>query len=115
MTYMQVHGVGMNGAPYVAYYNMDMTDLDIEVGVPVAMVTEGNGRVESDVLPSGKYASTLHIGPYSTLEPAYRALMAYMENHNLKSNGPAYEFYLNDPQDTPENKLETKIQFIVGS
>lgn len=111
MTYMQVHGVGMMGAPYVAYYNMDMNALDIEVGVAVSMLTEGNDRIQSDTLPAGKYIATLHVGPYKKIEPAYRALMTYMEEHNLEANGVAYEFYLNDPQDTLEDELQTKVLF----
>lgn len=111
MTYMQVHGVGMKGAPYVAYYNMDMNDLDIEVGVAVSKPAEGNERIKSETLPEGRYISTLHVGPYKKIEPAYRALMSYMEEHNLKATGVAYEFYLNDPQDTLEENLETKVLF----
>ena len=31
-----------SGAPFVAYYNMNMLNLDIEIGFPVKRVLEGN-------------------------------------------------------------------------
>ena len=35
------------GAPYVAYYNMDMSDLDIEIGFPVGKKLPGKGEIKA--------------------------------------------------------------------
>ena len=32
-----------------------------------------------------------------------------MHEQGLETNGPAYEFYLNDPQDTPRDELKTLV------
>jgi effector-binding domain-containing protein len=48
-------------------------------------------------------------GPYNQIEPAYNAIMDYAAANNYALTGVCYEFYLNDPADTPENELLTKI------
>lgn len=113
MGYMQQEGVEMSGAPFTAYYNMDMNNLDIEVGVPIGSEVKGEGTIKCNYIPSGKYISTLHIGSYSQIEPAYNALGKYMEEHNFVATGVAYEFYLNDPVEIPEERLETRIAFLL--
>jgi effector-binding domain-containing protein len=99
------------GAPYVAYYNMDMDDLDIEIGFPVSKTLPGKGEVQTGEIPAGKQATCLYVGPYNKIEPAYGALMKYIQEKGLTPTGVAYEFYLNDPGETPENELQTKIAF----
>ena len=98
-----------SGAPYVAYFNMDMQDLDIEIGFPVARTVAGRGEVESGCIPSGRYATTLHTGPYGEIAPAYEALAAWLRKEGLEASGTAYEFYLNDPQATCPEELQTQI------
>jgi effector-binding domain-containing protein len=102
-----------SGAPFVAYYNMDMQDLDIEIGFPVAHSVNGKGEVRSGQIPAGKYASCLFTGPYSESSPAYEALSAWIRKHGHEATGIAYEFYLNDPQVTQEKDLQTLISLPV--
>ncbi len=97
------------GAPFVAYYNMDMQDLDIEIGFPVARQLPGNGKVQAGSLPAGRYATTLYTGPYPDIAPAYEALSAWLRKNGIEPTGVAYEFYLNDPQSTPSQELQTQI------
>lgn len=97
------------GPPYAAYYNMDMQDLDLAIGFPVRKGVVGEGEIESGEIPEGSYAATVHTGPYSAIEGAYQALMAWMEGEALEASGVAYEFYLNDPQSTPPEALQTQI------
>lgn len=111
MQYLMEIGENPAGAPFAAYYNMDMNDLDVEIGFPVAQKIDGKGKVQSSEIPAGKYATTLHIGPYSGVEPAYNALMAWINENNYTPTGIAYEFYLNDPSEIPENELQTQIMF----
>ena len=99
------------GAPFSAYYNMDMQDLDLEIGFPVSGQLEGKGEIQAEVIPGGKMATCLYVGPYKGIEPAYNALQAFMDDNNSELTGVAYEFYLNDPGETPEEELETQIVF----
>ena len=62
------------GAPYIGYYNMDMEDLDIELGFPVAKALPGKGEFKASQLPGGKTGTCLYTGPYGEMPAAYEAL-----------------------------------------
>jgi effector-binding domain-containing protein len=99
------------GPPFVAYHNEDMQDLDIEAGCPVARELPGRGEIQAGEMPGGKVATCLHTGPYSDIGPAYEALSSWMEDKGYEPAGAAYEIYLNDPEETPPEELETLIMF----
>jgi len=99
------------GPPFVAYYNMDMEDLDIEVGLTVSKHVAGKDRIQASELPEGKIATCVHTGPYGEVGPAYAALSAWMEANGHVPTGVAYEFYLNDPSETPPEELMTQVVF----
>jgi len=52
------------GAPFVAYYNMDMQNLDIEIGFPVSKKLPDKGDIKPGEIPAGNFAICLHTGPY---------------------------------------------------
>jgi effector-binding domain-containing protein len=108
-----IYGQGAQpaGAPYVAYYNMDMQALEIEAGFPLAQPLPGSGEVQAGQIPAGEYASVLHVGPYPEIGSAYKALNLYLQQQTRQATGVSYEFYLNDPTDTPADRLETEILF----
>lgn len=111
MQYMEEIKETPTDAPFVAYYNMDMTDLDIEVGLPVSKPIPGKGEVRQSEIPAGKQVSCIYTGPYSKCEPAYNALIQWVAENGHEAVGTAYEFYLNDPKDTPEEQLATRIMY----
>ncbi|MFA7467598.1 MAG: GyrI-like domain-containing protein [Desulfotomaculaceae bacterium] len=83
--YLNELGEQPSDAPFVAYYNMDMQALDLEIG--------------------------FCFGPYSQLEPAYHALMQWIGENEYTATGVEHDFYLNEPGKTPESELLTKIVF----
>ena len=97
------------GPLFVAYHNMDMQDLDVEIGCAFDQLLSGDGEVRPGGIPAGRAAECLHVGPYAELGGAHQALWAWMAQHGLQPAGPAYEFYLNDPADTAAADLETRI------
>ena len=99
------------GPPYVAYFNMDMQDLDIEIGFPVSKKLDGKGNIQCSDIPGGQFAACLFTGPYSEIEAAYTALAEWTKAQGFSSTGTAYEIYLNDPSETPPAKLQTQILF----
>jgi effector-binding domain-containing protein len=103
-------GLEPSGPPFVIYRNMDMQDLDIEAGVPVADGFRTDGHVVSSEIPAGRVATCLYTGPYDRIGEAYDGLMSWMEEHSVTGSGPSYEFYLNDPADTPPEQLQTDIR-----
>ncbi|GBF35750.1 transcription activator effector binding [Desulfocucumis palustris] len=96
---------------FAAYYNMDMEDLDVEMGFPVARPLAGKGEIKSSQIPAGKRVSCMYKGPYSLMEPVYNAMMRWINENGHAPVGVAYEFYYNSPMEVPESELLTKIVF----
>ena len=113
MQHLGPKGIQPAGPPFAIYYNMDMTNLDVEIGFPVATAVEGSGRVKPGKIPGGKAAVTIHVGPYEKIEEGYNSLAAFVKEMNLETESFTYEFYLNDPGAVPPEKLETEIYFPV--
>ncbi|MDH5219298.1 MAG: GyrI-like domain-containing protein [Gammaproteobacteria bacterium] len=109
----QQEGIQFSGAPYAAYYNMDMENLDVEAGFPVLLTETDKENIHTGEIPAGRYATTIHTGPYSQVEPSYNTLMQYMQENGVESTGIVYEFYLNDPDTTPPDQLQTQILFLL--
>lgn len=110
MQYLGELGEQPTGMPFAAYYNMDMQNLDIEIGFPVAKPLPDRGDIHHGQLPVGKIATTLHIGPYDTVGPAYETLTKFAQNQGYTPSGVAYEFYYSDPS-TPPEQIQTRITF----
>ena len=100
-------------APYTAYYNLDMQDLDVEMGFPVAGPLPGKDEVKAGEIPAGRYVSCMFKGPYSQMEPVYNEMNKWMQENKLEPAGAAYEYYYNGPQDVPESELLTRISLPV--
>lgn len=98
-----------SGPPFVAYYNMDMDDLDIEIGFPVNIPLPPSQDIKCSEILAGDYLETMYKGAYNNIEAAYNDLMKYMDDNNLQWDGVSYEFYLNDPAKTPPEELQTDI------
>ena len=113
MQVMGTSGVQPAGPPFAVYHNMDMSNLDVEIGFPVTAKTQGSGRVKAGKLPGGKAAVTVHVGPYQKIEEAYNRLTAYVKEQGLETESFCYEFYLNDPGETKPEDLKTEIYFPV--
>lgn len=99
------------GAPFVAYYNMDMAHLDLEIGIPVSEALPGQGQIQAGQIPGGRLATCLHVGPYDALAATYEALTAWMGEQGYVPSGVAYEMYLDDPAHTPPEELRTLVVF----
>lgn len=94
--------------PFVAYHNMDMENLDVEMGFPIAKTIPGKEDIFSLKIPEGKVLFCMYQGPYSEIEPTYREMLIWAEERNLKPINPFYEYYYNRPE-TPTDKVLTKI------
>ena len=104
-------GEQASNAAFAAYYNMDMENLDVEMGFPVAKPLAGKGEIIAGEIPAGKQASYMYKGPYQAMEPVYEAFNRWMTENGHTPTGVCYEFYYNSPMDVPESELLTKIVF----
>ncbi|MCX5780858.1 MAG: GyrI-like domain-containing protein, partial [Firmicutes bacterium] len=107
--YLLEIGQKPTGAAYAAYYNMDMQDLDVEMGFIVEKPIEGRGEIKASEIPGDKQVSCMYKGPYNQMEPVYKAMMEWMAVNQYIPTGVAYELYFNDPSQVPESELLTKI------
>jgi effector-binding domain-containing protein len=110
MQYLGELGEQPVGAPFAAYYNMDMQNLDIEIGFPVAHKLAGKAEIQASEFPGGRLATTLHIGPYDQCGSAYEALTQWITTNGYEAAGTAYEIYFSDPS-TPPQEMRTEIVF----
>ncbi|MFC1802718.1 GyrI-like domain-containing protein [Thermoproteota archaeon] len=109
--YLGEMGEQIESPAYAAYYNMDMQNLDVEIGFPVSDDLPGRNDVKPSKIPAGKYVSCVFTGPYSDIEPAYNALTKEIKENGYEVTRIAYELYLNDPDVIPPNELKTEILF----
>jgi effector-binding domain-containing protein len=99
------------GAPFAAYYNMDLQDLDVEIGFPVAHTLPIVDDLLAGEIPAGKYATCQYEGPYQDIGFAYEALTKFLQEREYQSSGVSYEYYMNDPTETLPEKLMTQVVF----
>ncbi|MGE5329556.1 MAG: GyrI-like domain-containing protein [Deltaproteobacteria bacterium] len=96
---------------FAAYYNLDMNDLDVEMGFPVSKAIFGKGEINASEIPAGKQVSCMYKGPYNQMESVYNEINKWMNEKGFVPTGICYEFYYNSPMDVPESELLTKIVF----
>lgn len=99
--------------PFIAYYNMDMAQLDVEIGVPVARPIESRDNMHASYIPAGKKAVGMYKGPYQGMREIYEAMNQWLSEHHHDPTGVVYEFYYNSPDEVPESELLTKIMFLL--
>lgn len=101
------------GAPYAAYLNVnedeDFAEFDLEMGFPIAREVPVKDELFISRTYEGRVVTTTHKGSYQTLEEAYCAVMEYIAQNSLEPVGIYYDYYLNDPSNTPEEDLLTKV------
>ena len=97
------------GHPFVIYYNLDMQDLDIELGFPVPQPFPGKGEIHASRMETGKVATSLYTGPYEDCGPAYEELAQFVKDQGYEATGAAIEYYLNDPSQPPFEEAQTRI------
>ena len=116
-------GISPAGAPFWKYNVIDMDrGLEVEVGVPVAAVVDGDGQVLAGVLAAGRYASLRYTGHPDGLMGATAHLLEWAAQQNLTwdvsqaADGERWaarlEIYETDPADEPDmTKWTTQLAF----
>ena len=107
--YLNELGEQPSDVPFTAYYNIDMQDLDVEMGFPVSRVLPGKGDIKASEIEQGKIVSYMYKGPYSAMEPVYNEIFKWMSEKGYQPKGVYYEYYYNAPDEVPESELQTRI------
>jgi effector-binding domain-containing protein len=117
-----------HGPAIIRYLTTDMSkELDIEVGFAIDHFITGDDGILTDILPAGKYATLLYIGPYRG-KGVYQANVAIIEW--AKTNGVTWktstkkgvegwasrvEWYFSDPAvEHDPKKYKTELTFMVA-
>jgi effector-binding domain-containing protein len=111
--WLETRGVEPAGAPFMRYHVINMAgNMDVELGVPVATVVQGDGRVTPGVIPAGRYATLVYSGV--TGIRGNKALLDWAAKNNITwdrwndENGDAFgarvEYFLTDPAVEPDRK-----------
>ena len=96
------------GVPFVCYHNLDMQNLDVEIGFPVPAALPAKGSVQPSRIPAGPTVSCIHRGPYAAMAPVYEEMTEWIDKNGLAATNIVYECYLNSPEFS-EDELLTRI------
>ena len=131
--WLQSHGIAPAGAPFIRYLELsrDGQPLRFELGVATGAAPEADGPVHAGVLPAGRYATLVHVGPYThaevdDLSDARAALSAWAERKGVglessaTARGTAFtasvERYLTDASREPDwSRWETELACLIAS
>jgi len=111
MGYLGGLGKHPAGMPFTGYYNQDMENLDVEIGILTTEILAGTGNIYGAEIPAGKVAQCTYTGPYNQMEPAYQQLAEFVAEQGVEVTGVAYEMYIDDPGDIPASERRTLIVF----
>ena len=112
--YLNERGQEPLSPPFAIYDNVDGNAADVEAGFVVADEVEGSGDMVAKRLPGTTVAAMVHAGDYSNIEPSYFRLLEWLHEVGMTRSGRFMETYLNNPLETPTERLRTQIMVPVG-
>ncbi|MDA8321128.1 MAG: GyrI-like domain-containing protein [Actinomycetota bacterium] len=90
------------GPPFARFHRHEDGEFTVEAGFPVTTEIEAVGQVQPGELAGGMVATTIHLGPYEAMEPAYEAVLTWIAEHGCEPAGDAWEVYFSDPAEDPD-------------
>jgi effector-binding domain-containing protein len=91
-------GAVVAGPPFTRYHGFGER-VQAEAGFPFAGPLAETDRVRRIMLPGGRAVTTTHVGPYDEIGATWERVTAWMGEHELVANGPAWESYLTGPDE----------------
>ncbi|MFK7800036.1 MAG: helix-turn-helix domain-containing protein [Anaerolineae bacterium] len=95
-------GIPFAGPPTARYVSFGPGLITLEAGMPVAGPAEGEGDILAGSLAGGNVASTIHKGPYDSLNLGHEAIQRWMMENDEEAGGPPWEVYITDPGEVPD-------------
>ena len=105
--YLKNNNLFRCSAPMVCFHNMDLENLDIEIGYHI----ESNiGCIDFKIkkVHTKTVIETIDLGAYEQQDPTLMDMFKWIEDNNYSMNGEIYYYYLNDPN-RPESQYLTKM------
>ncbi|MES1176583.1 MAG: AraC family transcriptional regulator [Myxococcales bacterium] len=97
------------------YHDDPETTPESELSSDAALVVSKDSDIPEGLgeqtLPAGRYACTLHVGPYEQLGDAWARFMGQWlpQSGERIGQGTTFEIYLNTPMDVPKGELRTEL------
>jgi AraC family transcriptional regulator len=109
-------GLFRPGAKMLAIYRDDpettpVSELHSEAGITVPSDAQLPTGLREGHIPAGRYACTVHKGPYEKLGDTWARFMGEWlpKSGNRMKDGSSFEVYRNTPENTPKDELETEL------
>ena len=116
MVFVGQNQIDVVGPPLSIYSSFDETETEFDVAFPIskedAIKIPTGEDIKAGETPGGKVMKSLHKGPYENLAATYQALFARAAAEGLNP-GISWEYYLNDPGQTPQEELLTEIHVLL--
>lgn len=110
MDYIKSKNTFVAGAPIVCFHNMDLENLNIEIGFPTATKMEGVDDIQGIEIPAQKIVTAIDQGDYLLQDSTLEELFAWVQSSPYEMLGEIYYQYLNTPN-RPTSELLTKMMF----
>lgn len=81
----------------------------LEVGLILENGIEESGDISCGHMDDFEGVEIIHTGPYRKIGDTYNLLLAWADEKAVELSDSSMEFYLNDPQKTRQEDLETRI------
>jgi effector-binding domain-containing protein len=115
--FVKANKLVQKGAPFAKYLKWDsVTYFSVmNICIPVEKAQKGKGRIKVLSIPEQKVVKAIYFGPYSKMEPAYRAIAQYIKDAGKIEVGGPSEIYITNPMVEKDTlKWETHIVFPVN-
>lgn len=108
----------INGKPLMVALFHDLPELtpEAELRSDAGLVVPDGSELPSTLgeqrLAAGRYACTLHVGPYERVGDAWSRFMGEWlprSGERMVEDGTCFELYLNTPAEVPEAELQTEL------
>lgn len=117
LRFIDTHDLSEAGAPLSISRSYSGSRLLFDAAIPVTGVSDATPRdgvsVKLGLTYGGPVIRVRHIGPYRQLTSTHRKISAYLAAYGIARNGDAWESYIADPGDVPEEDLLTYVYYPV--
>lgn len=113
--YTRSRGGEISGPPFLRYHAKIDGQYFLEAGFPVSEGIPKNSLVDTTELPGGTAVVADHVGPYPGLGELHKTVRNWIrESEEYVPAGPSWDSYLDDPEETDEEELRTRIYYPVN-
>ncbi|NQV86963.1 MAG: SRPBCC family protein [Woeseiaceae bacterium] len=115
LTFIDYNGLSDAGAPMSITRRFNGSELVFDAAIPIRGMTDNTPRDSPGVKIVASYAGPVvrvrHIGSYIMLADTHRKISAYLAALGIERNGAAWESYVSDPGNVPEDELLTYVYY----